>query len=333
MVGLNRTALTVSVALAFLLLAPVAGAVHEDGETHAEVSSKDLVCEDAEVCRAPTAEARASVKHPSVDATLPNPECVTDETLGATPDLSDCEVDRPDVDPAIVRAYAGVDGLEATAGDDDSQAETQSQEASASSGSGLNLDMEAAALIGALGIGASGAAALVGLRRIAAFLLAPLASRLQRSDLLENETRRKIYELIDEEPGINLRGLADEVDVAWGTLLHHLKKLEDNHLVKSERYGKYRRFFKNGSTYTEAEQERLAALSKPSTARVAEYILQNPGANQSEIGDQIGVTASTILFHVKRLKEVGLVEEKREGRYVHYYPSMNGEEAKRLNPA
>ncbi len=182
-------------------------------------------------------------------------------------------------------------------------------------------------------MGASGAAAAVGLRRIAALLLAPLASRLTRSELLENDTRRAIYETIEQEPGINLRGIAEEVDVAWGTLLHHLKKLEDAHFVKSERYGKYRRFFKNGSTYSKEDQERIAALSTPSTARVAEYILENPGAHQSEIGDEIGVTASTILFHVKRLKEVGLVEEEREGRYVHYYPCLNGEEVEHVATA
>jgi len=330
---MERGAILGFVALAVLLLVPAASAVHEDDETQIEISSDDLACEAEETCEAPNAKARLAVTHPSVDPNAPDPECVTTVTQGQGPGLPDCNVREPRVDPAIVRTYIGVDGL--ATGDDanDGDAQTHGQPAQADTSGGLNVDMESAILLGALGLGASGAAAAVGLRRLATLLLAPLASRLSRSEILENDIRKQIYEAIQAEPGINLRGLADEVDVAWGTLLHHLKKLEDAHLVKSERYGKYRRFFKNGSAYSEEEQDRLAALSTPSTARVAEYILENPGAHQSEIGDEIGVTASTILFHVKRLKEVDLIEEEREGRYVHYYPQMNGEEAERLGAA
>jgi DNA-binding transcriptional ArsR family regulator len=314
---------------ATLLLAPVAGAAQQADNPEVRASTTEITCEAEKTCEAPRAEARVTVENPSVDVEAPDPSCVTQGTQGQDA-VASCDLEEPSIDPATVSTYAGVDGLDTSDADDDQEARTQGEQARGGSAGGLDVDMESAILLGALGLGASGAAAAVGLRRLATLLLAPLASRLTRSEILENDTRKQIYEAIQEEPGINLRGLADEVDVAWGTLLHHLKKLEDAHLVKSERYGKYRRFFQNGSTYSEEEQERLAALSTPSTARVAEYILENPGANQSEIGDEIGVTASTILFHVKRLKEVDLIEEEREGRYVHYYPKMTGEEAERV---
>jgi DNA-binding transcriptional ArsR family regulator len=328
-VGLDRRAIVGVAVFAFLLLAPAAGALQEAEDPEASVSTTMVTCEAEKTCSAPSAEARVGVDGPDLDPNGPDPACATQGTQGEDA-IPSCNVSQPDLEPATVSTYAAVDGLDRRADDGGDEAETHGQRAADGSGSGLGLDTEAGLLLGALGLGASGAAALVGLRRFATLLLAPLASRLTRSEILENDTRKQIYEAIEEEPGINLRGLADEVDVAWGTLLHHLKKLEKAHLVKSERYGKYRRFFKNGSTYSEEEQERLAALSTPSTARVAEYILENPGANQSEIGDEIGVTASTILFHVKRLKEVDLVEEEREGRYVHYYPNLTGEEAERV---
>jgi len=326
---MNRGVRLLVVFVGLVLLVPAAAAMHEDQATHTEVSTRETTCETAATCDAPYAEARAALEHPSVDAELPDPKCALDRTQGGGL-ISPCQAPNLTTDPAVLSTYASIEGLTPADGDDSADARTQSGQASSSPGSGLDVDAGGTVLIGALGLGASGAAAFAGLRRVIGVLLAPLASRLSRNELLENDTRREIYEHIQDEPGINLRGLADEIDVAWGTLLHHLKKLEDEHLVQSERYGKYRRFFQNGSTFTEEDQQRLAALSTPSTARVAEYILENPGSSQSEVGDAIGVTASTVLFHVKRLKEVDLVEQEREGRYVHYYPQLTDAETEHL---
>lgn len=292
-----------------------------------EASTTDVTCLEAATCDGPSAKARAGVTPPAAKAETPDGDCLAGNIANGA---EGCAPGRPSLSDAAVTAYVGVNGLDSG---QDRSAETQDQRAAQQSDSGASLfgaSTEAALLVGALGLGASGAAAWFGFRRIATFLLAPLASRLKRSELLDNDTRRGIYEEIKEDPGVNLRAIADRLDLAWGTLLHHLRKLEDNHMITSKRYGKYRRFFLNGSTYTKEEQARLAALSTPSTARVAEYILENPGANQSEIGDAIGVTPSTILFHVRRLKDVDLVEEEREGRYVHYYPNIQDHEAERM---
>lgn len=317
-------------AISLVLVAGAAlGATTVQQEHQTEISTDEATCQQEISCDGPSATARAGVKAPTVTADEPDVKCVT----GASTDsgqVQQCQPRQPTVDDGVVTAYVGVDGIE---DDGSGSVDTQGEQAAEQGGSDdgiFGLESEAAMLVGALGLGASGAAAFVGLRRFVTFLLAPLASRLKRSELLDNDTRRSIYERIQEDPGVNLRGLADELDLAWGTLLHHLHKLEDGHLITSERYGKYRRFFLNGSTYSKEEQARLAALSTPSTARVAEYILDNPGANQSEVGDAIGVTPSTVLFHVRRLKDVGLVQEEREGRYVHYYPNIEDHEAEQL---
>jgi len=314
-------------------LTVAAGALGTTVETHeedVELDTTDVTCKSQASCEGPSATAEASVGSPGADGDAPDRSCV-DSAEPATRER--CEPGAPETSSASVSARVGVSGIGAGA-DDDGEMETHDAAAPEDGGDGLfDNRSEGALILGALGLGASGMAAWIGLKRLAALLVAPLASRLQRGELLENDKRRAIYEEIQDNPGVNLRGLAEGLDLAWGTLLHHLRKLEDNHLITSDRYGKYRRFFLNGSTYSEDEQERLAALSTPSTARVAEYILENPGANQSEIGDAIGVTASTILFHVRRLKEVDLVEQERDGRYVHYYPNIQDHEAAQMATA
>ncbi len=296
-------------------------------------STGEALCDERqEACEGPSATTRVSVSTPSLSVDDLDASCLT-ETFEAGDEARTCE---PEIGSPGLSAHLGIHGLDlfADSGDDEASSQGGAAHVGADDDEGMLSGYSGGLLLfGAIGVGASGMAATVGLRRFVTVLLAPLASRLKRSELLDNDKRRAIYEKISEDPGINLRNLADELDLAWGTLLHHLRKLEDNHLVTSERFGKYRRFFLNGSTYSEDEQARLAALATPSTARVAEYILDNPGANQSEIGDAIGVTASTVLFHVRRLKDVDLVEEEREGRYVHYYPKLEDHEAQQLAAA
>lgn len=323
------TLLLIGFALILFTMGTATASVVDSHHETVSTDTNEALCQEQNACQGPSASATATVTTPGVNPS--ESACLENHDPEALPEA--CNLTDPEVGTLGVSVHAGVHGLDLDRDTDDGE------DADASNvGVGTNSDdgfLEAYGagilLVGA--VGASGMAATVGLRRFVTLLLTPLASRLQRSELLENDKRRAIYEKISEDPGVNLRSLADELNLAWGTLLHHLRKLEDNHLVTSQRYGKYRRFFLNGSTYNEEEQARLAALSTPSTARVAGYILDNPGANQSEIGDAIGVTASTVLFHVRRLQDVELVEEERDGRYVHYYPKISDHEAQQMAAA
>lgn len=317
--------------LSLALLVPTVLAADADVEgQQVTFDSREATCQWGETCSAPAVSGRLEAGDAAAKIDEKDP-CLS-EPLGdgETVDPA-CEPAQPTVDPGVLRLYFQVDGLpsEETSADQDAGAAPPAE----AGWTGLSTGTQAALLMGALGVSATGAVAVVGLRRILTFLLAPLAARLEPSKLLDDDNRRRIYESIREEPGINLRGLADNLDLAWGTLLHHLHKLEKAHMVVSRRYGKYRRYFVNGSTFTRDEQARLAALSTPSTARVAEYILENPGTTQAEVGEGIGVTPSTVLWHARRLTDVGLIEARREGRYVRYFPQIEGREQAQLAAA
>ncbi|MDX1612496.1 MAG: winged helix-turn-helix transcriptional regulator [Candidatus Thermoplasmatota archaeon] len=317
---------------AVLLSAPALAGPVSTGldETEQQLTTEEITCEHQATCDGPSAVARAEVGGAEVSAAPPAERCLTDKTLETEAQDPDCQPAHG-VDPGVVRLYVGVKQATGTNNAQPATYDPQANGASSASGDGMSLEMKAAMAAGVLSLGAGGAVALFGVRRFTTLLLGPLAARLQPSELLEDETRRALYETIKRDPGINLRALSDELDLAWGTLLHHLHKLENAHMVVSKRYGKYRRYFLNGSTYSQEEKARLAALSTPSTARVAEYILDHPGSTQSEIGDALDVTASTVLWHARRLKDVDLLETKRDGRYVRYYPRLTQDEASHLN--
>ena len=150
--------------------------------------------------------------------------------------------------------------------------------------------------------------------------LLPLYSHIRDDEILDDPNRASIYRLIQSEPGISTKDVADRLHLAWGTVTHHLTKLEKRRFVVSKKYGKYRRYFANGEGGTEKKDE-LAVLRLDRTGDVAALIRANPGMTQKAVSTALGVSSSTILWHVKRLEEVHLVTKVREGKIVRYYPA------------
>lgn len=157
--------------------------------------------------------------------------------------------------------------------------------------------------------------------RLAILGLLPLYSHIEDGDLLKEPNRAHIFDLIKAEPGISTKDIADRLNLAWGTVTHHLAKLEKRQFVVSKKYGKYRRYFANGAAADSAKKDLLAILKVPATAEVAHAIRDMPGLSQKEVSAQLGVSSSTVLWHVKRLERVSLVNRVRDGKAVRYYPS------------
>lgn len=143
---------------------------------------------------------------------------------------------------------------------------------------------------------------------------APFYTRLARSELLDHDTRAAIYNHLDENPGTHLRQLKRDLDLKHGTLLHHLKMLEDQEMIRSVKDGMYRRFYR----IEDAPQHG----GTPSTReRVERAILSEPGTTNQAIAETLDEQASTIHYHVDRLVDEDRVRKDRDGREVRLYPS------------
>lgn len=147
----------------------------------------------------------------------------------------------------------------------------------------------------------------------------PLYSHISDDELLDDENRARIFSLIRDVPGISTKDVADRLGLAWGTVTHHLAKLEKRRMVVSKKYGKYRRYFVNGAMPQTEQKDALAVMRVPATAEVANFIKANPGWTQKHVSQALGVSSSTILWHVKRLEQVGVVSKIRDGKTVKYF--------------
>lgn len=139
--------------------------------------------------------------------------------------------------------------------------------------------------------------------------------------LLLHPVRRKIYSILAENPGSYFFDLAKFLELPQGTLNWHLKRLEEDHLIKSLKYAGKRIYYPAG--LRSAEAERIFTVLRPKTSKkIFIYVLNNPGAFQSQIAQGIDppVHHDTVRYHLNRLEIVGLVDTKRSGRTVQIFP-------------
>lgn len=318
---------SIPVLLSLLALAalPVAAALEEIAveapDVHLEIEGQRVDADSASVLpTAQRADAEVETKDQAID--VQGPSCrVKPDLSGAKKAPSACAADAPDAPRAelgqFVEYAIGLD-LGAAATEEAAPLETTSTQA-ASTGLAMTRGQMA---IAAAAAGAS-FAAIYGAWRVlkwtglAAFV--PLYSHLSDNELLDDANRAGIYRLIQAEPGISTKDIAERLGLAWGTVTHHLAKLEKRRFVVSKKYGKYRRFFANGHGGTE-HKDQVAVLRLDRTGDIATLIQRQPGLTQKAVSTALGVSSSTILWHVKRLEGAQLITKVREGKQVRYYP-------------
>ncbi|HVM46030.1 MAG TPA: MarR family transcriptional regulator [Candidatus Thermoplasmatota archaeon] len=146
-----------------------------------------------------------------------------------------------------------------------------------------------------------------------------LYSRLARTELLDHERRDRVFQLVRDRPGISLSDVAQETGLAWGTAVYHLDRLERGGFVASERSGGRRCYFPVGAVPKDARVH-LGTLQQETTRSVASFVVERPGATQTELAAALGMSASAASKQVSKLESVGLVRREREWKTVRLHP-------------
>lgn len=147
-----------------------------------------------------------------------------------------------------------------------------------------------------------------------------LYRRIPTDEVLDNETRRMLLELVHEDPGRHLRDLAREVG-SYGRTVHHLRRLEDEDFVRSQHEGRYLRFYP-----IDVDPDDRGPRSV--RENVFAEIERDPGTYGSEVARQIDVSRQLVSYHVGRLREMGKVAVEVDGGVNRLYPA-GGREVKR----
>lgn len=147
----------------------------------------------------------------------------------------------------------------------------------------------------------------------------------KRKALLLHPIRREIFKIICETPGSYFYDLTKEFGddstnpSSPATVQWHLRKLINAGLIDTVKHGGKRVYYPKG--LRDKDVEKAYTILRNKTAKeIFQFIVNNENAYQKQIASAIrdGVHHDTVRWHTQRLAEVGLIEERSEGRMVKY---------------
>ena len=140
-------------------------------------------------------------------------------------------------------------------------------------------------------------------------------------DVLDHETRRKIYDHITAYPGVTYRILQKVLGLTDGTLRYHLNYLERAEKIKFSLEAGKRLYYPHmneilatGQAIGSSQPYQLTQLQQ----RILTTIKQYPGITQTELIRKTGLRRFTIVNNIKKLLNLEIVRKTPNGKNVFY---------------
>ena len=150
------------------------------------------------------------------------------------------------------------------------------------------------------------------------------AHRLSLEDVLENENRDKIIELVLNAPGIHFNQLLRRTGLAAGNLVWHLDILETYKVIGKKRVGKFIAYFPYYQKNPISNLDLKLSKSKL-TLEILEMIENEPGLWNNLITKKLKVDHKTIYYHINKLKALNLIRFQKDGRKKKFFPNLDSE--------
>jgi predicted transcriptional regulator len=148
-------------------------------------------------------------------------------------------------------------------------------------------------------------------------------------DALQLDVRKKIYKAIEKNPGIHFREIQRRTDLAVGSLQYHLEYLQKRHIIKTEKQGKFVRYFSVRGKQLGEQTNLMSLLRQESLRHIMLFLLSRKSANNQVIAKNVGLSPSTVSFHLEKLLTENIIGKRRRGRKTYYFV-INPEEARTL---
>ncbi|MFX0102863.1 MAG: winged helix-turn-helix transcriptional regulator [Candidatus Hodarchaeota archaeon] len=139
---------------------------------------------------------------------------------------------------------------------------------------------------------------------------------LTKDELFQNDTRKQIYKLIKEQPGIYFSKIRNILEKGSQVILFHLKILEQFKAIKIENFNG------NKACFVTSLENQLAHLfyylNKENTITILNAIVTTPGLSFIELLKQLDIPRTTLMRKIKILEKKGFLEVIYESNQLIY---------------
>ena len=138
--------------------------------------------------------------------------------------------------------------------------------------------------------------------------------------ILDVETRREIFELIQSNPGMHMRAIARQLDMQLSLVEYHLNYLEDNNIIYIIKEGRYSRYYVDEDLedrkvkLSAAEKRILHLLRQEIPLKIVVDLLECGRLTHKQLKSAVGVSGSTLTYHLKKLVDAQIIIKVRRGK-------------------
>jgi predicted transcriptional regulator len=136
-------------------------------------------------------------------------------------------------------------------------------------------------------------------------------------DVLELETRRKIYDLINQNPGIHLSKISQILKMRTSLVEYHLLFLEKHEIISPDKETGYKRYYIKGQIGIK-DKKYLFVLRQKTVLQIILFMLKNEFSPHKLILENIKVSPSTLSYHLNKLIKKDIIELNRYGENKGY---------------
>jgi predicted transcriptional regulator len=152
----------------------------------------------------------------------------------------------------------------------------------------------------------------VGKYKFLSLFFVPLYNRLNRNKVYDNFTRGKIHGYIKANPGENYNAIKEALTLKNGSLAYHIRVLEKEGYVYSNREGVKTRFYPIGTKINENGSPTLKQ-------KLFEIISNHPGKTQHEIVSILDSSQQIVSYNLTKLVRENRIRYEQHGREKRYY--------------
>ena len=134
--------------------------------------------------------------------------------------------------------------------------------------------------------------------------------------------QKKIFQFIDESPGIRYRELLRITGLTNGVLSYHLNLLHNSAKVRINRVNdRVTRYFSHDVPIEEFNL--IGLFRQPTTRKIIMYILESGNCGFNDIVMHTKKVPSTISWHLSKLSDANIIRVRKQNEFKYYEIGIN----------
>ncbi len=157
----------------------------------------------------------------------------------------------------------------------------------------------------------------------------PVVRRIDEYDVIENQYRSKIIDILEERDFLHFRELKRELTIGTSSLRWHLQVLEDFRIIKRKVVGQYEIFYLLRNEPNPEFLDIYFAIISGVGFRVAKAFREMNSWDLNALTDYLGSSKESIRYHTKKFQKIDLIRPRNDRFFLN--PTKYKELIKAIN--